>query len=257
MLHYEVKSARTNLSLTRETSDRNNRTIVCLHGFLESSNMWANLSLEKYGQLLLVDLPGHGKSELDHIDSMQAMANAVQEVLMHEKVSSYDVIGHSMGGYVALELKSIDENCNQLILLNSNVWSDNEQKQFDRQRVAKLVQTKKERFISEAIPNLFQFPERHLNDVQRLISEASAMSSEAIGRASLAMSQRSDFSEMTLSGELDVIVIQGLHDSVADKIRMEQIMQQQMNNFHVIDTGHMAHIEGVELVGEVLEKVIC
>ena len=36
---------------------------VCLHGFLESSNMWKMINWKKLGlQALLIDLPGHGKS---------------------------------------------------------------------------------------------------------------------------------------------------------------------------------------------------
>lgn len=242
MLHYELKG-------------KGDKTLVCLHGFLESSSMWSGLGLEKYAQLLLIDLPGHGKSTLDHIDSMREMAVAVTRILNKEKVLHYDVIGHSMGGYVGLELKQLDANCARLILLNSNVWTDNNQKKSDRLRVAKLVQTKKERFVSEAIPNLFQAPERNQEVVEELIREAISMKAEAIGRASIAMSMRSDFTEMVYSGDLDVIVIQGKHDTVADMSRMEGVVAQHLDHFHVVNSGHMAHIEDPEAVVEVLDKV--
>lgn len=242
MLHYDFKG-------------KGDKTLVCLHGFLEASSMWSDLGLEKYARLILIDLPGHGKSTLDHIDSMQEMALAVKYVLEKERVSDYDVIGHSMGGYVGLELKQLDPKCERLILLNSNVWTDNKQKNSDRLRVAKLVQSKKERFVSEAIPNLFQAPEKHQEVVKALVTEASSMSSEAIGRASIAMSSRNDFTELVYSGELDVSIVQGAHDLVADMSRMEAIMIQHLERFHVIDSGHMAHIESREAVLEVLKEV--
>ncbi|GAB5416529.1 MAG: alpha/beta hydrolase [Crocinitomicaceae bacterium] len=243
MLHYEVKGS-------------GNRTLVCLHGFLESLVMWETLPLEKYARLLLIDLPGHGKSNLKAIDSMRTMAEAVRKIVDRESVDQYDIIGHSMGGYVALELKQIDSRCEQLVLLNSNVWSDSTQKQEDRKRVAKLVETKKERFVSEAIPNLFLSPENHDTAVASLVSEAIGMKSEAIGRASFAMSERADYSEAVFSGALELIAIQGEFDPVADKHRMEKVMQNQMDHFYVVHAGHMAHIEATEAVMEILQKIL-
>ncbi len=243
MLHYEVKGS-------------GNRTLVCLHGFLESSVMWKALPLEKYARLLLIDLPGHGQSGLNAIDSMQAMSEAVLAVVDKVGVDQYDVIGHSMGGYVAIELKQIDPKCQQLILLNSNVWSDSSQKKEDRKRVAKLVQTKKERFVSEAIPNLFLRPESHQVAVELLVTEAINMKSEAIACASLAMSERTDYSEAVFSGELEVIAIQGEFDPVADKNRMEKVMRNQIDHFYVVHAGHMAHIEAKEAVMEILQKIL-
>jgi len=244
MLHYEVKGS-------------GHRVLVCLHGFLESLTMWSALSLEEYGQLVLIDLPGHGQSNgLDSIDSMREMAIAVRGVLEELEVTSYNVIGHSMGGYVGLELKQIDANCEKLILLNSNVWTDGEQKRIDRQRVAQLVVTKKERFVSEAIPNLFQTPENHLSEVNFLIDEAVQISAEAIGRASIAMSKRTDYTEDVFSGALEVFVIQGDKDPVADSRRMKKVFLNQKENFYLIDSGHMAHIEAREDVMRILEGIL-
>jgi len=261
MLHYEVvEFDRTESGEHRANSistplDVRSPILVCLHGFLESLTMWEVLQLQKFFHLILIDLPGHGKSGMEGIDSMRSMASEVVKVLDKEKVESYDVIGHSMGGYVGLELKLLDVRCQKLILLNSNVWADSDQKKADRQRVAKLVQTKKERFLSEAIPNLFENPSNHIGEVESLIAEANLMSSEAIARASLAMSERTDFSDSVFSGELPVSVIQGKNDPIADKERMEQIMQNHQDRFHVVNSGHMAHIEATDTVGVFLVEL--
>ncbi len=266
MLHYEIIKAQTEDSAlstlskrkqcfrSHEISQTDSCNLVCLHGFLESSSMWNVLDLNNYARLILIDLPGHGKSNLEGIDSMQSMAEMVKAVIDKEDIGSYDVLGHSMGGYVALELKEMDARCNQLLLMNSNVWSDGPQKVLDRQRVADLVQTKKKHFISEAIPNLFQSPENHPSEVKALIAEAVLMESEAIARASIAMSQRRDFSEAVSSGEKQITVIQGENDPIAPKDRMEPIMANQIENFHVVPSGHMAHLEARDAVIDILKK---
>lgn len=242
MLHYEIKG-------------NGKRTLVLLHGFLESSSMWSALELHKEARLICIDLPGHGASSLDGIDSMSAMAKEVYAVLQTENITEYEILGHSMGGYVGLELAQMDEKCRRLILLNSNVWTDSPNKREDRERVAKLVQTKKARFISEAIPNLFEAPEQHQQAVRDLIAEAMNISSEAIARASLAMSTRSDYSEAVFSGEFTVFVIQGKNDSIAAIQPMRNIMEHQKNRFYVVDSGHMAHLEATASVRNVLHAI--
>ncbi|MDB3907491.1 alpha/beta fold hydrolase [Crocinitomicaceae bacterium] len=249
MLHYEIVEK-------TEPAEAIVPTLVCLHGFLESLAMWSELHLEETARLILIDLPGHGQSNLEYIDTMYEMSQGVYEVLQKENVESYKVLGHSMGGYVALELSQMDAKCDGVILMNSNVWTDSDQKVIDRQRVAKLVETKKERFVSEAIPNLFQAPENHSVQVESLIQEAISMEEEAIGRASIAISKRRDFSEAVFSGALSVNVIQGENDPIAPKDRMEQLMVHHMENFHVVASGHMAHLEATEDVIKIVSKIL-
>lgn len=252
MLHYEV----VEYSRKSKAAHADIRTLVCLHGFLESSGMWSVLKLQDFANLILIDLPGHGKSDLNAITSMQLMAEAVFEVLQKEGVTSYKVIGHSMGGYVGLELQQMDSRCNEVILMNSNVWTDSEQKVTDRKRVAKLVQTKKDRFVSEAIPNLFQDPEDFEREVNSLVAEAQSMKIEAIAQASIAMSQRQDFTEQVYSGAIPIQIIQGEFDPIAPKDQMEQIFVNFPEKFHVVSSGHMAHFEATEDVQEILKEII-
>lgn len=271
MLHYEVVEKNEHMAYEHRAEPRwsapdvhtpgdgteqHSSVLVCLHGFLESISMWDVLELEKHSRLILIDLPGHGKSDLSGIDSMREMAQRVLEVVDHEKLSEYNVIGHSMGGYVGLELKTMDNRCQNLILLNSNIWADSDPKKLDRERVAKLVQTKKERFLLEAIPNLFEKPESYQEVVNKLIAEANQMSSEAIARSSIAMSKRKDYTESAFSGEMPVTVIQGENDSIADRARMEQVMINYPEQFFVVQSGHMSYWEATEEVKQIVQSVI-
>lgn len=135
---------------------------VFLHGFLESSSMWEALPLSELPiTTLFIDLPGHGKSELlAQNPSIRSMANEVDKVLVYLDIQNFTIVGHSMGAYVGIEL-SQHTGFQKLILLNSNCWSDSEQKKQDRLRVATLVQKAKSHFVREAIPNLFSNPDSH------------------------------------------------------------------------------------------------
>jgi pimeloyl-ACP methyl ester carboxylesterase len=87
--------------------------------------MWDYLSLFK-GKHVFIDLPGHGKSGINdqEIPSIDHMVESVIAVLSKEGIQDFDVIGHSMGGYVALGLKDRMSRCRRVVLLNSNYWSD-------------------------------------------------------------------------------------------------------------------------------------
>ena len=71
------------------TSTGNGEAIVLLHGFLESSSMWNDISkeLSKKYRVICMDLFGHGKSEnLGYIHTMEAQAEMVKAVLNHLKL---------------------------------------------------------------------------------------------------------------------------------------------------------------------------
>lgn len=244
MLHYQIN----------RTSGASKTPLVLLHGFLESSTMWDYLDLESDYTVLRIDLPGHGKSELISSDSMWSMAVAVKEVIDHNDLTEYNVIGHSMGGYVAIELSLIDNRCCGVVLLNSNMWADSPEKQKDRKRVAELVKTKKDMFIREAIPNLFDNPKESRDAVEALILEASKMSSEAIGASSIAMSKRKDYSLEVKSDQMSVFVIQGRFDKIAGIDRVQSVMNGKDEQFHVVESGHMSHIVATQAVRDILTQ---
>jgi pimeloyl-ACP methyl ester carboxylesterase len=231
------------------------KTLVFLHGFLESSTMWDYLPLEELNaHCLLIDLPGHGQSPLNdsaEIPSIRFMADEVLRVLHQEKVEEFTLLGHSLGAYVGLELAQSSQ-CQKLILLNSNCWTDNEQKRRDRLRVAELVFKAKNHFIREAIPNLFGRPADFQNEIASLVEEANHMQPEAIAYAALAMRERKDFTAEVLANPTKYTFIHGDLDSlVATEVLKSRVPGVPI---HVIEhAGHMVHIEATE---ELVKKII-
>lgn len=234
---------------------------IFLHGFLESSTMWEPLSLtELPGTKLLIDLPGHGKSLLSdpsEIPSMKCMADEVGRVISKINPTQYSIVGHSMGGYVALELfantpKGISKP-SHVTLLNSNCWSDSEAKQADRLRVARIAYTGKELFINEAIPNLFARPEEFQKEIVALKQEAKAMTSDAIAYAALAMRTRADYTELVVKNPACFKIIHGTLDRM---VMVDELITQltppaeQITPALILipNAGHMAHWEATDEV---------
>jgi pimeloyl-ACP methyl ester carboxylesterase len=227
---------------------------VFLHGFLESSTMWDYLPLDKLPiQQIRIDLPGHGWSfELLNTPSIQLMAKEVQRILTHLSIENFTVVGHSMGAYVGLELSRL-KGFEKLILLNSNCWSDSEQKKQDRLRVASIVMKAKSHFIKEAIPNLFSNPAAHDQVIQALIQDANCMTPEAIAFAALAMRERTDFTEYVNANPSRFIFIHGKLDRL---VSVEELQSKIKGpKIYLLDCGHMAHVEAGEEVLEILNQL--
>jgi len=229
-------------------------TVVFLHGFMESSTMWKHLSLNTLpNRLIFIDLPGHGHSPLltgEGDPSIAEMAIHVMTTLEALKISDFDVVGHSMGGYVALELKEQMSGCQRVVLLNSNFWEDSVEKRRDRIRVADLAFKAKDLLIQQAIPGLFFRKENDNEHIQFLIEEAKYMLPESIAYSALAMRNREDHSETIQADSNDFLMIHGLNDPL---ISMEVIRERTSKvPIKVVDlpkAGHMAHIEqGTEIL---------
>ncbi|MGA9058065.1 MAG: alpha/beta hydrolase [Terriglobia bacterium] len=80
--------------------------MIFLSGWGCDTSLWRNQvpALVPYSRVLLVDLPGHGRSDKPDIPyTLDLFARAVYAVLEHARVQKAAVVGHSMGGMVAYE----------------------------------------------------------------------------------------------------------------------------------------------------------
>ncbi len=93
--------------------------VVLLHGFCEDSGIWDAFlpQLSRKYSVIVPDLPGFGESSSLESTTVEDMADAVCKVLQKTGVSKFVVIGHSMGGYVALALAEKYPNATSGLML--------------------------------------------------------------------------------------------------------------------------------------------
>jgi pimeloyl-ACP methyl ester carboxylesterase len=234
--------------------------VVFLHGFLESNTMWKSVVPKLKGiQAILIELPGHGDSPLYPYGeemSIRNMSDDVNEVIQALQINKFAVVGHSLGGYVALDLKNIDEKgaIDKVVLLNSHPWSDSELKKKERTRVVNIVEHNKLLFLNEAIPNLFPNPEDYKEQVKTQLEEATRMSEVAIIQALIAMRDRQDAVDVMKTLGEKCLVLQGKKDHLISFRQMEEFTTKYGNLYYLFEqSGHMAHIESEE---EVVKQIL-
>lgn len=221
--------------------------LVFLHGFLENSSIWDNV-VEKLTDnycVLLIDLPGHGKSrQSSSILSIVEMAKCVKATIDFLNISNSIVFGHSLGGYVALELaKMIDIN---LALIHSNFWEDDIKKKEARDRMTAVVEENLTLFVKMAIPNLF-YPENRIvlkERIDTLVENASEIKKEAV--ISCAIGMRDRLHNGIVLENQKIAIIQGEFDPVIPEMKMKQNLEQIKNKpfyFKISNCGHMGFFE--------------
>ena len=230
--------------------------IVFLHGFLQSMEMWENLSNENAGfKSLLIDLPGHGGSSFTPPSSAPCLSYPVREILSFInslEIDRYHIVGHSLGGYIALRIKKEDPRCKKVILLNSNNWEDSDSKKKDRIRIADIVFKSKNLFINQAVPSLFSNPKKHKIEILSLIKKAKTYSSECIAYYSLAMRNRKAFS----INDTNCFMIHGEFDQTISKEELNKAKLVFENRLYFLKTGHMSTYERPIELNKILREIL-
>jgi pimeloyl-ACP methyl ester carboxylesterase len=225
---------------------------------MEDLSMWDEISPHLPVKACCVDLPGHGKSDLDLqlTPAIGHMAEKVQKIIEHEQLNHPVIIGHSMGGYVALELFRRIPDLEHIVLFHSHPWADPESKKNDRQRVAELVRSKASAFIREAIPNLFYHPSEMERVISHYIHIAEQMNPGAIGWAALAMKGRENLSLLMEQHPEKFSVISG----EKDKLIPVDALTDFCSKYHISSVvlpgvSHMAHEENRDEVIHLLNTI--
>lgn len=102
-----------------EATESERPTLVFLHGLLGSGRDWrqvVNVLSPSY-YCLTVDLPGHGHSQLLSPAGFEQVNQQLQQTLLHRNISSYVLIGYSLGARLAMYHASFPATENQAKLV--------------------------------------------------------------------------------------------------------------------------------------------
>jgi pimeloyl-ACP methyl ester carboxylesterase len=232
--------------------------IVLLHGFLENKIMWqeyVDFFSQKY-RVITIDLLGHGESDcLGYVHEMEDNAGAVHEVLEHLKIDKAIILGHSMGGYVALAFAELyPKKVQKLVLQNSTSKEDSAEKKLNRTRAIKAVKQNYVSFVSLAIANLFSENNRIrlADEIEKVKEEALKTPLQGIVASLEGMKMRKDREELLYKNLFPVLLVLGRKDPVLNY--EENIAQIEDTTAELVsfDDGHMSHIENKEELKTIL-----
>lgn len=237
--------------------------IVFLHGYLESLDIWMNFLplLEDNFHILSIDLPGHGKSgTISTTHTMEELAEAVRDVMLSRNIRKVHMVGHSMGGYVALAFADLYvEYLSSCVLFHSSCFADTEEKRANRNREIDLVREGKMNvLVNTNIPmafadnNLEEFSE----EVERAKSIAADTDEEGVIANLNGMKSRPDRCHLFQKGNISYLLIAGKKDNYIP-FDVAQNMADSGKDLELAvleDSGHMGFIEEREKAAWILRE---
>ena len=138
--------------------------LVLLHGFPLDHHLWDEVVplLEDTFDVILPDLRGFGNSTmLDLPSSIDDYASDIASLLDHLNIQRAAVVGHSMGGYVALAFARLyPERLTGLGLISSQVLADAPERKAGRYKSAAEVSEKGIGSVVEAMTSKFTADEK-------------------------------------------------------------------------------------------------
>ena len=206
--------------------------IILIHGFLENNTMWSSvIDVFKYThQIITLDLLGHGKTDcLGYIHTVEENANIIYEIIKKHQIKKATLIGHSLGGYVALAFAELHKSLvEKICLVNSTPFADSDLRKETRSRAIKAAQKNYNNLVSMSISNLFEALKTPL---QGYIATQEGMKI------------RKDRSKILNDLQCDKLIISGKNDPILNNEDLKKLNQINNLKISIISGGHMSYIE--------------
>lgn len=184
------------------------------------------------------------------------IADLAKEALKQAPRGSFALAGHSMGGYVALEImRQAPERVARLALLNTHARPDSPEATENRKRLMALAQTDFPAVVTTLIPKLLTA--EHLKDPEMsgTVSEmALGVGKDAFVRQERAIIGRIDSRPHLARIRCVTLVVAARDDALMPVELLEELAQgiAKATLAIVEDSGHMASLEQPEKVTDLL-----
>ncbi len=239
--------------------------IVLLHGFAEDGAVWDNqaAALQKNYRLIIPDLPGSGRSTAHPGPlSMGSMAEDIRVLLDHEDIQQTILIGHSMGGYIALAFAhKYPQRLKGFGLFHSSAYPDSEEKKAARRKGIEFIQKNGAApFIKQSTPNLYAETTREQQPalIAQTLERYSSFSPQSLIQYYEAMILRPDRTDVLKTFPGPVLFVIGRNDKAVDpQHALQQSHLPGLSHVHVLErSAHMGMQEEPERSNHILQSFL-
>jgi len=238
--------------------------IVLIHGFPFTGEIWKSQAdmLAASHRVLSIDLRGMGESSVcDGPYLMEILAGDVAGVLDALGIERATIVGHSLGGYVALAFaRMYSERVARLALVCSRLEADDATRVAGRNELASRAETSgsNAEFLGEMFVGLFsrQTRDRHPEIVEK--ARKTAEKNDARGLAAMQRGMALRDSSLDIAPELamPVLIVAGANDPLLSVAEAEATAAVFPAARLVVcpASGHVPMLEDAPLLGRALAE---
>ncbi len=237
--------------------------LVLLHGFCEDKSLWDHIipSLDYEGEIIAINLPGFEKSNANKkTGTLIEVAKFIKTKLSNRGITQCMCIGHSLGGYVALALKSeYPKFISAIGLIHSTAFADSTEKKKTRNKFLKFLDNNlATNFLASFASSLFteSNAKRLKADVTKVINMSKGLEGVVIKNYVKAMKDRPDTRHI-LYKEFAPLFIAGVQDSsvsLKDSIAQIDGISNKHNCYLLPDVAHMGMYESPSTIVKAINK---
>ena len=225
--------------------------VLLLHGFGEAGWVWKSIAdkLTDHYTVLVPDLPGSGNSEAIDDMSIDGLAKRMYELMKEIGWEKCVLIGHSMGGYIALAwAEFFPESLRGLGLFHSSAFADSEEKKAVRRKGIRFIREHgATAFLESTSPNLFAPKTRDGQPelIDEFIRQTDNFLPDVLVSYYEAMMARPDRREQLIISRYPVLMVMGKHDQavpIEDGLKLCSLPKKAY--IHILSqSGHMGMLE--------------
>ena len=229
--------------------------LVFLHGFPFDHSIWEPLLplLKDRARLVLPDLRGYGNSPDGQVNhSMRLMAEDVLLLLDHLDLDKVILVGHSMGGYVALSFAhAYPHRLAGLALVASQATPDLPEKRQSRLVQARDLKRKGIKLLSGSMPAALT-PVPEVQGVVKSIIEKVAVTSAI--HSLKGMAERQDANPWLAGIKVPALVVAGVNDKIIP-LEKSRTMARMLCKGWIVEIKGAAHLPMMEKPAETADAI--
>lgn len=246
-------------------SEQGEKCVVLLHGYLENMLVWEEFIPLLYKQVRVVtlDIPGHGISQVKgEVHTMEWLADTLAAALDSLGIARATVVGHSMGGYVALAFaERYGERTEALVLLHSTPYADSEEKRHNREREIALVKSGKKEMLAHVAPEAgfaVENRQRFRTEIEDLAQTIYLTEDAGIVALLNGMIRRKAMSEMLHNFGKPILFVLGRKDGyITADIAEKMVAEHPEAQVAWLDnSGHMGFVEEPKACAEAILRLV-
>lgn len=237
--------------------------ILLIHGFCGNKDYWQEIEvrLASSFRVFVLDMRGHGETEETEPGySIHDMAEDVFAFIEEKELHDVFLFGHSMGGYITLDLANNHPDVLKGYgLIHSTAFPDSEEAKKNRSAgVSKVIEQGVNLFVKELVPNLVaeQTRENDQGLIRKLFDIGIETNPKGVIGALQAMRHREDLTHVLQDDRLPVLLVAGGKDQVVPPEKTFTANGEHVTQKLIEEAGHMGIFETPDEVSQAIASFV-